>query len=307
MMNPTPSPDDHLPAGERFVDAALSEHARLGKDGRDAELIHRVLLETVHRGGSDRLAAPRTPAMSWRMRFAGAAAVAALVALVIAALSIPGSGLRERPSEEFHFTVRFLEPTPAAAATEPDAPAPRIAADRYAEALSLSSPGAPGALPETPAAPDYELITTLGPSFAALPAPGIRREDFRITADESLASTDRRLYQGNVVVEHARYRIEAGQVSVPAPGRTRSADVTPLLASDVTVTQESPRRVAHAKNLRFDPLSGALVLTGVESFTTDEGKLVRFAPGDQLVLRGEAFSVESPAPVRYAAPRDLTR
>src|SRR5690606_1718420 len=131
--------------------------------------------------------------------------------------------------------------------------------------------------------------------------------NFRITADESLASTDRRLYQGNVVVEHARYRIEAGQVSVPAPGRTRSTDATPLLASDVTVTQESPRRIARAKHLRFDPVSGALVLTGVESFTSDEGKLVRFSPADQLVLRGEAFAVESPAPVRYAAPTDLTR
>ncbi len=307
MMNPTPSPDP-LAAGERFVDAALSEHARLGNNGRDAELIHRVLLETVHRGGPDRLATPRTPAMSWRLRFAGAAAVAALVILAITALSIPGSGLPERrPSEEFHFTVRFLEPTPAAAVTEADTSAPRIAADRYAGTLSLPSPDTPGALPETPASPNYELITTLGPSFEALPAPGIRREDFRITADESHASTDRRLYQGNVVVEHARYHIEAGQVSVPAPGRTRSADITPLLASDVIITQKSPHRVAHAKNLRFDPLSGALILTGVESFTTDEGKLVRFAPNDQLVLRGEAFSVESQAPVRYAAPQDLTR
>src|SRR5690606_33330847 len=150
------------------------------------ELIHRVLLETVHRGGSDRLDAPRTPAMSWRLRFAGAAAVAALIVLVIAALSIPGSGLRERPSEEFHFTVRFLEPSPAGKTTAPDAPAPRVAADRYAGALSLPSPDAPGACPGTPLSPDYELITSLGPSFAALPSPGSRRENFRITADESL-------------------------------------------------------------------------------------------------------------------------
>ena len=54
-------------------------------------------------------------------------------------------------------------------------------------------------------------------------------------------------------------------------------------------------------------VSGALVLTGVESLATDEGKLVRFAPGDQLVLNGEAFSVESPAPVKYAAPENVTR
>ena len=48
-MNANHTPDDHLPGCERFVDAALSEHARLGRDGRDDELIHRILLETVNR------------------------------------------------------------------------------------------------------------------------------------------------------------------------------------------------------------------------------------------------------------------
>lgn len=309
MMNPSSPSDDHLTAGVRFVDAALSEHARLGKNGRDAELVHRILLETVHRK-SDRIAIPQRPAMSWRLRFMGAAAVAALVMLAVAVLSTPGTGLRERerPSEELHFTIRFLESSTADEVAAPDAPAPRVAADFYAgTTIPFTSPAAPSTVPTTLAPANYELIITMGPSFEFLPSPGSRREDFRITADESLASSGRRLYQGNVVVEHALYRIEAGEVSVPVPGRPPSGDTSSLLASDVTVTQVSPRRVAHAKNLRFDPLSGALVLTGVQSFAADEGKLMRFSPGDQLVLDGESFSVESPAPVKYAAPQNLTR
>lgn len=306
-MNPPPSSYEPLPAGERFVDAALSEHARLGKDGRDAELIHRVLLETVHRQ-PNHLAAPRTAAWGRSMWFVGAAAVAALFTLAFATLFVSRTDPRERPSEELHFTVRFLEPSPGEEATPRDVPAPQVGGDLYSGAIPFHAPAPPSTFSASVASANYELITTMGPSFEFPPAPGSRREDFRITADESLASSDRRLYQGHVVVEHALFRIEAGEVSVPAPGRTRSAGTSPpLFATDVTVTQEAPRRVARAKNLRFDPLTGALVLTGVESLATDEGRLVRFAPGDQLVLNGEGFSVESPVQVKYVAPENVSR
>jgi len=313
-MNATSSPDDHLPAGERFVDAALSEHARLGRDARDAELIHRILLETVHRQPASVEAARVRKAGRHRWLTGTAAtltAAAALVILTAVALSIPGTGLRERASDELHFTVRLLEtPVPTDKATV-SAEAPQLAAARYAAPISFSAPPSPPASVASGADPvlassGYELITTLGPSFETLPATGSRQENFRITADESLASSDRRLYHGRVVVEHALYRIEASEVSVPVPGRAQTGGPSPLLARNVTVTQESPHRVAHAKSLRFDPLSGAIVLTGVESFETGGGKLARFAPGDQLVLNGEGFSVESPAAGSDPSPRGIT-
>ena len=96
-------------------------------------------------------------------------------------------------------------------------------------------------------------------------------------------------------------------MSVPVAGRTLAVDAPPLLAGNVTVTQESPRRVAHAKSLRFDPLSGSIVLSGVDSFETEGGKLGRFAPDDLLVLHGESFSVDSARPVKYASPPNVTR
>lgn len=306
-MNPNSTPDDQLPGSERFIDAALSEHARLGRDGRDAEMVHRILLETVHRRPAPTRESEKRTVMQWRPWLAGSAAAAALVALGFVTLSMPGTGRQVRPSEELHFTVRYLETAPVVEKAATTAAAPQVAARPYPGPVSLQSPAlatgsAPGIAPA-----NYELITTLGPSFESLPAAGGRQENFRITADASLASSERRLYQGSVVVEHALYRIEAGEVSVPVPGRTLAIDASPLLASNVTVIQESPRRIAHAKSLRFDPLSGSVVLSGVESFETDGGKLDRFAPGEQLVLNGESFSVESAPAVKYASPQEVTR
>ena len=306
-MNPNSSPDEQLPGGERFLDAALSEHARLGRDGRDAEMIHRILLETVHRRPAITRESEKRPVIQWRPRLAGSAAAAALVAIGFVTLSLPGPGRQVRPSEELHFTVRYLETPPAAEKAATNADAPQLAARAYPGTVSLESPAlATGSSPGIAPA-NYELITTLGPSFESLPAAGGRQENFRITADASLASSERRLYQGSVVVEHALYRIEATEVSVPVPGRTLAVDASPLLASNVTVIQELPRRIAHAKGLHFDPLTGSVVLSGVESFETDGGKLGRFAPGDQLVLKGESFSVESAPAVKYASPQEVTR
>jgi hypothetical protein len=305
-MNAIHTPDDHLPGGERFVDAALSEHARLGRDGRDDELIHRILLETVNR----RPAIPRDIALrqiQWRPWLAaGSAAAAALVALGFVTLSTPGPERQKRPSEELHFTVRYLENSPTVPQSVASAEAPQLAAKAYPGPVSLKSPALATDFSPALTLANYELITTLGPSIDSLPAAD-RHENFRITADESLTSAERRLYFGKVVIEHSLYRIEASEVSVPVAGRTLAVDASPLLAGNVTVTQESPRRVAHAKSLRFDPISGSVVLSGVDSFETDGGKLGRFAPDDQLVLHGESFSVESARPVKYASPPNVTR
>jgi hypothetical protein len=297
-MNTTSAHDDALPAGERFIDAALSEHARLGSRGTDTELIHRILLETVHRRPAPIAKPPVRSTYYWGIRLAGAAAIAALLILAGISLSPIGKGDRDRPTEELQFTVHFLDTAPvperASVATTP----PQLAGKAYSDSVPIATASIAATEAPALATGSYELITTLGPSFEVLPARGTRRENFRITADRSLISANRRLYEGSVLVEHTLFSIEASEVSVPAPGRAESSDASPLLASNVTVTQQSPYRVAHAKSLRFDPFSGAIVLSGVESFETDGGTLGRFAPGDKLVLNGEGFSVESPDEVR---------
>ena len=303
-MNQLSSSDDALPAGERFIDATLSEHARLGSSAPDTELVHRILLETVYRRPAAVAQVPRqgTVPQAW---LAGAAALVAALIIAGIGLSPSTTARRDRPTEELEFTVHFLKSNPALKAP-PTEVAPQLAGKTYTGRVPLAATVTEAPLPRPLATDHYELITTLGPSFEKLPASGGRRENFRITADRSVIAGDRRLYEGRVLVEHALFRIEASEVSVPSPGRTAARDqVSPLLASNVSVRQDSPRRIAHAKKLHFDPVSGAMILSGVESFETEGGKLARFAPGDQLVLTSEGFSVESPAEIKYAAPQNI--
>lgn len=294
--------NDTLPAGERFIDAALSEHARLGGSGFDTELVHRILRETVNRP-TGTITRHRTAA-DWQLWITGGIAVAALITAALLVLSSLQLGRRDRPSDELHFIVRHLN-QPAAAEGGTMTKPPMLAAAPYAAPLNLVSPTSPGsplrALPSFVHG-SFELVTTMGPAFEVMPAAGSRQENFRITADRSHSSADRRIYEGNVVVEHQLFRIEAGEVTVPAPGEAPSESTVPLSASNVKVTQESPYRVAVAKSLRFDPVSGSLILNGVELFETGGGRLRRFSDGDQLVLTGDGFSVENPRVMKYASP-----
>lgn len=294
--------EDNLPASERFIDAALSEHARLGCNGVDDELVHRILRETVNRStGPTRVLI--TPPRDRRLWVKCGAVVAALVTLVLVALSSLEIGQKERSSDEFRFLVRYaadpeLEDQPV------DPAPPMREAERYLAPLDLVANAT-----RLETAPEFltrniELVTSLDPSFELLPSDRrwVRQESFRITADRSRASGNRLIYEGRVVVEHLLFRIEADEVTLPAPGGSASGISHPLLARGVKVFQTSPARVAVAKDLSFDPVSGTLTLTGVHLFETSEGKLRQFATGDRLVLEGERFTVESPAEMKYAAP-----
>ncbi len=299
-MNPPVEND--LPPSERFVDAALSEHARLGCDGEDVELIHRILRETVYRSsGPARSVNPSRGDL--RIWVTGGVLVAALVAFALVLLSSLEVGRKERPSDEFHFLVRFSE---SAELRDPSAglSPPMRLAERFVAPLNLVADAASHEADPLALVGSFERITSMESALEIIPSNKnwVRQENFRITADLSRASTDRLVYEGHVVVEHPLFRIEAQEVSVPVSGESRTGSQHPLLARRVKVTQTSPSRVAFAKELRFDAVSGTLELTGVDTFETAEGKLRQFAPGDRLVLDGEKFTVESPPLMRYAAP-----
>ncbi len=270
-MNSDASPASFAPesASERFVDAALSEHARLGREGADEELILRILQETVHRRrASDRAVARfgrEWLGREWRSAAVAVGAAAALVALALVALSslrvdAPG----ERRSDELRFVVRTEAP---AAAKASDAEPARIA-------------GAPRAAHRI----DFELVAGPAPGESA---DALRRETIRITADRGVASAGGFAYEGSVLVELAAIRIEAASVRLPAPGEEV------LLADRVRVTRADPACVAEAERLSFDPVTGRIVLTGVSRVETDKGLLAHFSPSDRLVLSGGGFSVES--------------
>ncbi|MBL9159204.1 MAG: hypothetical protein JNJ70_17110 [Verrucomicrobiales bacterium] len=309
-MKSEPASTDYLPvsADERWIDAALSEHARLGNEGADEELILRILQETVHRPA--RTAAAVRP-REWRTFAAASVAVAALVALLLVALSSFPVDTPLRRSDELRFVVRVVEP--ATGATAAAAPSnPRVAAVPHAGPVEVTAPGVSSSSTLTvPANESLELVTEFGPTFASLPRQTVRDETLRITADRGISADDAITYEGDVVVEHALFRIEAASVRVPAPGGTpREAaprEAAPLQARGVRVVQPGIDCIAEADSLRFDPLSGQLVLTGVRRVETERGELARFAPGDQLVLSANGFSVETAPVERYADPVLRTR
>lgn len=305
-MNTEPDPIDYSPvsADERWIDAALREHARLGRDGQDEELILRILRETVHR--PTRSAAPVT-AFRGRLALAGLGAAAAVAALALVELSRQPVATDPRHSDELRFVVRIAtpspDPAPAAAATSP-----RPAASPPRGRLDIVAPDAPAQHSmDGTGAGDFELITEFGPTFASLPRQTVRQESLRITADRGETTPEGVTYEGNVIVEHAQFRIEAESVQVPAPGGGAPDPAAPLQARGVRVVQPHLPCTAEARSLRFDPRDGTLVLSGVTRVETERGELARFAPGDRLVLSGTGFSVETAPVERYADPVPKTR
>lgn len=253
-------------AGERFVDAALSEHARLGRDGSDEELVLRILQETVHRRPASDRAIVRV-SRDWRAAAVTLGAVAAVLALALVALSAFRVGAPgERRTDELRFVVRTdFSASPAKAGP---LRVPSTEMGRVAHRI------------------DFELAA--GPALGKSVG-GVRSETLRITADRGGASGEGYAYEGHVLVELEAFRIEAASVRLTAPGEE------PLLANRVRVTRSEPACVAEADQLSFDPVSGSLVLTGVSRVETDKGLLAHFAPSDRLVLSGGGFSVESGA------------
>lgn len=294
--------DDSVPAAERFIDAALTEHARLGPAEFDDELVHRILIATVNRSQTS-IRDVKHSTRDWRMWMTGSAVAAALVGLILVALSTFKMDRSERRSDEFRFLVRSGT-SPEIKERSIDSPAPIREAEPYRVPLALVGPAAGGDIDPSHLWGNFELITAPDSSFELPPTDRswIRQESFRITADRSRVSADRLTYEGNVVVEHPLFRIEAREVTVHVPGTSGSGSSQPLLARGVKIIQQSPHRSAVSEKLSFDPVSGKLTLTEVESFETPEGKLRQFAPGDRLVLEGERFTVESPPLMKYASP-----
>ncbi len=181
-MKPEPSPYDPESASERWIDAALSEHARLGRDGADEELVLRILSETVHQ----RPVVPPAPrfARDWKTAIGAAAAAVALGFFAMSSFRVGSSG--ERRSGELSFVVRVEAP----------------------EAVGKS----PVAL-MTGTTHRIDFDVEAGSVFAR------SHESVRITADRSGTSSGGMLYEGHVLVECDAFRIEAASVLLPSRGK----------------------------------------------------------------------------------------
>lgn len=301
-------PDHRFSASsdDRWIDAALCEHARLGR-GDDEELVLRVLRETVHRPVY--LQRSAATSLGWRTVASlgiGVAALAAIALLVLSSLPSKVGSVGGGIDEELRFSIRIETPRDGQAPPRPPAP-PRLVPESRSVAPDAIAAGAS----ESVGKPTVSVarLDLVSPSdFAAapgtLPRKSIRHESVRIRADRSESGPGGLVYSGEVVVEHEAFRLFAETVRLSGSGDESSPA---LVAIGVRLEQKNPPRLAVAESLRFDPASGTLELGGVSRFECEKGTLARFARGDRLRLEGDGFSIEN-APVEiHASPLPPSR
>lgn len=282
-------------AEDRWIDALLTEHARLGRDGEDEELVYRILANTVQ--SPTQPSSVRARAAAPQRRWAGVglgAAIAALVSLLLVALMTLPVGKKNAPnSEELRFVVRILESEKSVAAL----PAKTIAGQPTTVPTVASVPVSRG----IPALARIELYNPV--HSAGDFAPSFRSEDFRIRADHQQQRDADLVYEGKVLVEHKDFRIEADRVKLRAPGTPADSSQLPLLAENVRVVQAGTDCVAEADQLQYDPANASLLLTGITRMSTARGELARFDPTERVVLSRTGFFVQSgPVEIHASIP-----
>ena len=302
-----PHPYEPVSADERWIDAALSEHARLGRDGADEEMILRILSETVHRPSPSVQRPHARSSRFFSLPFtASAFAAAAAFGILLAGLASLRTSSKVRQSEELRFVVHLPTPlsvTERAPAAIPEAViASRLVTLQPAGFHLAITPSDSFASPNSP-----EIVTEFGPTFTDWPRDTSRDEKLRIVADQRDSSPDGQSFRGDVVVVHDQFRIEADVVEVAISGGDLLTRKTPLLARRVRVSQPGVGCEAEAEILSYDPVTEALVLTGVSRVTTERGELDHFNPGDRLVISPSGFSVETTPVEIHASPPLLKR
>jgi len=293
-MTPLPDSENTVESGERFINAALQEHARNGC-GSDDELVHRILSETVNK--SELRVRTERPRLDRKTMFVGSVAVAALLALTVLILSsLPFSG--ERGTDEF-----FLSVDAANAGSIDDTFLPglqkrvTITAQPFEGTVDPVSSASQLDTIELSAGSDLQFLEPFSPSLETFPTRSERQRSFRISADKIDRSGDSIYYTGNVVVEHDEFRIEAEDVTVHRDGSDRPQ----VLANIVRVEQPTVNRSVIARSLTFDPVAVEMRLTGVYQFSAGTGQH-DLELGDTLVLTASAYTVENPKSFEYATP-----
>lgn len=302
-MNQSPS---HLPE-DRFVEALLQEHSRIPNGKSDRELVHRILLETVHRPKTSLSAEEKR--QDWKFSSATSVAIGSIAAAIAIAALLTSSPLIQRngtsrETERLQFVVHVETGAPQPQPHQQVTPPFREALP-YGLNLSFSSPTLREIQSVFPTRNNFEWVTTSppsAPSFAPLGTDQIRYENLKITADRSHESGGSIRFSGHVTVEHDQFSLTAEEVIVAKSGSSSNQMPYPLNARNAKLTQHSPYRVAEAGNLKFAPANSTLILTNVAYLETEAGRLHQFSPDDTLTLSEGVFSVETAKTEKYASP-----
>lgn len=303
MKDDSPNHNASLPDDERFVNAALEEHARLGSSRSDNALIDRILLETVNKEAVTEVVAAGTTT-PWKSLLIGVSSAAAVITLgffFLQSYQLQDSGRQEK---EVHFVVSILDESPEATATVA-ASAPSVAAQPNRGTIEPTFAKVDAVVRPISSGANYFLETQFGKSLSGLPAKALPHNSFLISATEMVQETNQTRFDGNVFIAHETWKIDAATASVPIAGKVEGNGDAPspsLTAFDVVVNQTNPRRTVHAKRLVFDAVTGNLILTGVESLTSAEGKMTKFQTSDRLTLTENSYAIESLPTEKYASP-----
>lgn len=306
MKNDFPNHNTPLPGEERLVHAALEEHARLGSNRNDDALIDRILLETVNKQSVTEVVAARSAA-PWKSLIIGVSSAAAVLALGFLFLEAFQVRDVEAPQKEVHFVVQILEDSPVDANTS-SPPAPTVAARPNRDRIEPTFAKVDAVVRPITTGNDYFPETQFGKSLSQLPSQA-QHHGFLISASKVVQTGRETRFDGDVVITHDTWKIKAAGASVPIAGKVEevpNVQSPSLTAFDVVVNQLSPRRTVHAKTLNFDAVTGNLILTGVQSISSPEGKMTKFQASDRLTLTKTSYEVESLPMERYASPPLLT-
>lgn len=311
--------DDFAPSSldERWMDAILSEHARLGQ-GDDEELVFRILqdISKPEDAEDDVLVSPivESAAKEGQRRkkmqlsvFWGAAAVVILLATALSTIQV-GRKIGDRHPEEIRFFVQMAPSEKTAlgdATVTPLVQVARAADDTNVVELVVGPEEARPAVLPVRTSPLIVPSVDFAPSFATLPKTDLRIEDFRITADRSSSSPAGLVYEGDVLVENGVFRISAASVQLPLPGSVQ--DRATLAARGVRVERLGLPCIVEAESLQFDPVIRQLILDGVSRAKTDQGELNSFSREDRIILTELGFAVERVSSGDGASPSLLQR
>ncbi|MEM6280164.1 MAG: hypothetical protein AAF733_11835 [Verrucomicrobiota bacterium] len=283
---PFPSED---PSEERFIDAALREHHRLGGADRDSDLVSSILRETVNRVDPSPVLSERRH-QDRKLWLIGASSAAAIVAAIGTVLAILPFRSGSRDVEEIRFVVQYaVEEAPLELFSKP---APQREASPLSSPISFEKDTSP--LETTgPSLPEIASIQpTFPPSFSEVPEPTRSEQRLRIEADETHHSDGRRVYEGSVEVRHDQFRVESEFVELVTSQELEEEEEVKLVSSHALLEQASPMRMALADSLIYEPSLERFTLRGVVFLETAEGRLNSFAPEDVVFLTNETLVVQ---------------
>lgn len=266
--NPSKETPEFESAAERLADSMLSEHARLGS-GNDDELIGNIFAKTILKSEVTPAARPAFGARNWMIM---GSAVAAVIAVLLIALSNFRIDDSSRSSDTFQFVVTMAntEKPVAEATPEPKLP-PKIS---FATPKAYEGKLEP--ISQKPSEIDsveikdrnFELVSNFDPSLSKLRARPTKIRSIRITADESSHKGSQMHYSGKVIVTHNQFTLTAEKLDV-------------LLDKD----------------------SGLLIANGHASLELASGEIRTINPDkEELVLNGDAFTIRPLKFEIYARP-----